>query len=65
MLPLLEDGYDMRTVQEPLGHKDVQTTPNYTHVLNRWELGVHGPLDRLWKRVCGETLGIMPTDRSA
>jgi len=28
LLPLLEDGYDMRTVQEPWGHKDVQTTPN-------------------------------------
>jgi integrase len=32
---LLEDGYDIRTVQEPLGHKDVQTTMVYTHVLNR------------------------------
>jgi hypothetical protein len=42
-MPLFEDGYDMRTVQEPLGHKDVQRTPNYTHVLNRGERAVHGP----------------------
>jgi hypothetical protein len=59
LLPLLENGYDMRAVEEPLGHKAVQTTPDYTHVLNRGERGVHGPLDRLWKRVCGETLGVM------
>lgn len=56
LLPLLEDGYDMRTVQEPLGHKDVQTTPNYTDVLNRGECGFHGPVERLWKRVCVGTL---------
>ncbi len=44
---LLEDGYDIRTVQELLGHKDVNTTMLYTHVLNRGGRGVYSPADRL------------------
>ena len=44
---LLEDGYDIRTVQELLGHKDVKTTMVYTHVLNRGGKGVRSPLDGL------------------
>ena len=44
---LLEDGYDIRTVQELLGHKDVRTTMRYTHVLNRNKFNVISPLDNL------------------
>jgi len=44
---LLESGYDIRTIQELLGHKDVQTTMIYTHVLNSGGKGVKSPADNL------------------
>ena len=47
---LLQDGYDIRTVQELLGHEDVKTTMIYTHVLNRGGAAVRSPADRLSRR---------------
>ena len=44
---LLQNGYDIRTVQELMGHNDVKTTMIYTHVLKRGGLGVQSPLDRI------------------
>jgi site-specific recombinase XerC len=50
---LLEDGYDIRTVQELLGHRDVATTMIYTHVLQKGPFGVTSPLDRASARAGG------------
>ena len=44
---LVEEGYDIRTVQELLGHKNVSTTMIYTHVLNRGPKAVRSPLDSM------------------
>jgi integron integrase len=54
---VLESGYDIRTVQELLGHKDVKTTMIYTHVLNRGGLGVRSPVDALEGLTVGKTGG--------
>jgi len=44
---LLEAGYDIRTIQKLMGHRDVRTTMIYNHVLNRGPFGVKSPLDGL------------------
>ncbi len=46
---LLEDAYDIRTIQELLGHRSIRTTMIYAHVLNRGGLGIRSPLDTIWK----------------
>jgi len=54
---LIESGYDIRTVQELLGHNDVKTTMIYTHVLKRGDKGVKSPVDDLQRRLSGVLYG--------
>jgi integrase len=58
----LQDGYDIRTVQELLGHRDVATTMVYTHVLNRGGMGVRSPADRLQLRCAAGWFTGLPDD---
>ena len=53
---LLEDGYDIRTVQELLGHNDVRTTMIYTHVLKKGGLVVKSPFDNLAKSTSTQSI---------